>query len=759
MPVSKTPSSSPESHGRVLTDALPTVVVLLAKDGSVLYLTPASPEGEISLAVGKPLSGSLSPDSQDVADECVAAAVDGRTSEVELTGVDGRTYLARFAPLDDVAGDAALVMVGVDVTNHDRVVEALRASEQTHRTLVDNMRDVVFSLDTEGVVRYISPAIHAIAGFAPEEVVGKGFRDFLHPDDVAEVTESFENVLSGKPQPSEYRVRAKDGHYRWVQSESSLVTSPDGEESMQGLLRDVTLRRRAEEALTEAESRYRSMFENAVFGICLLTPDARFLDVNQALVEMLGYSDADELRAADMDDGVYAETSERQRFIDEMNHVQGVGGVDVRWKRKTGDVIVVRLAGRMLRRDDGHIDGYEIIAEDVTARQALEEQYRQAQKMEAIGRLAGGVAHDFNNLLTVINGHADLVLSSIRPSDPLYKDLAEIKKAGERAASLTAQLLAFSRKQILRPAILDLNEVISNGSGMLRRIIGEDIELQTQLEDGLSPVVADRSQLEQVVMNLAINARDAMPRGGRLTITTYTEILEPSKLPSRAPSSSERFSVMSIDDTGVGITDDVQRHMFEPFFTTKEESRGTGLGLSTVYGIIEQSGGFIEVDSELGRGSSFKILLPQVEVAAPQAEKEESAPSSAETLQDVGTVLVVEDDDAVRITAVEMLETCGFSVYEARDGQEALAFAETRKGALDLLLTDVVMPGISGCELAEAMTAVDPTLRVLYMTGYADEDVLAQPLRDREHVLLKKPFSLVEIVEKVREALAAPVRE
>ena len=742
------------SRHDVLLQNLPAHVAILSPDGTVEYINHARDDLLAEEAIGRSANEFLAPSSQDVAAKCIEAAVrDGLSSECELVDIDGRAYLTRCAPIQNEEGEPAVLMVATDITKHKRAEAALRQSEQKYRELVENINDVIFSLDTEGRLTFVSHGVEVVGGYAPSELVGRPFVEFIHPDDVAVVCAAFESALGGRSEPNEYRVRTKAGHYRWVRSHSRAVRVDGEVVGVRGVLADVTERRRTEEALREAEGRYRSMFENAVFGLYLSTPDGRFLDVNRALVSMLGYDSAEELRARDIADALYVDPAERERLVERFSQSETFGGVEVDWKTKQGTPIRVRLSGRVLRSDEGAINGFEVIAEDVTEKHAMEEQYRQAQKMEAIGRLAGGVAHDFNNLLTVINGHAELALSTLDTSDVCYEDLAEIRRAGERAAALTAQLLAFSRRQIVRPTVLDLNEVIADSAEMLRRIIGEDIELDTRLEENLGSVVADRSQVEQVIMNLAVNARDAMPEGGCLVLATGGERVESTRTLDQTTMPPGRYIAMSCRDTGCGISEAIRPHIFEPFFTTKEESRGTGLGLSTVYGSVEQCGGYIDVRSEIGKGSCFTVYFPEV-ASVPEVVAQVESASEGQTL-DLGCILVVEDDDAVRITAVEMLEKCGYTVLEARDASEALSLSEERLGSLSLLITDVVMPGMSGPAMAERMTKNNPELRVLYMTGYADEEVLSERLRDGDAVLLKKPFSFTTIVEKVRQAMRA----
>jgi two-component system cell cycle sensor histidine kinase/response regulator CckA len=393
------------------------------------------------------------------------------------------------------------------------------------------------------------------------------------------------------------------------------------------------------------------------------------------------------------------------------------------------------------------------VTQDITERRALAEQLRQSQRMEAIGRLAGGVAHDFNNLLTAIIGHSELLLSRLTSRDPMCEELKEIATAGQRAAALTAQLLAFSRKQVLMPQVLDLNVLVADNGKMLRRLIGEDIELVTRLESGLGLALVDPGQMGQVIMNLAVNARDAMPKGGKLTIETANVELDEAYARKHVAVTPGRYVMLAVSDTGVGMDAQTQSRLFEPFFTTKEQGQGTGLGLSTVYGIVKQSGGNIWVYSELGQGSVFKIYLPRVEEIADRSEEIKSV--SSQELRGTETILLVEDEEAVRNLVRSILERGGYSVLQASNGMEAMELVSRHTGRVHLLLTDVVVPKMSGRELAERVTASRPETRVLYMSGYTDNAIVHHGVLDAGLAFLQKPFRPEALLSKVREVLDA----
>jgi len=390
---------------------------------------------------------------------------------------------------------------------------------------------------------------------------------------------------------------------------------------------------------------------------------------------------------------------------------------------------------------------------DITESKRLKEQLLQAQKMEVVGRLAGGVAHDFNNLLTAINGYSELVLNFMEEDNPLRQDVAEIRKAGDRAASLTRQLLAFSRKQVLRPKVLDLNQVMDNMGKMLERLIGSDIDLVINLDSHLGRVMADPGQIEQVVLNLAINARDAMPQGGWLTIETANVDLEESYSRRQMDLQPGLYVLVKVSDTGCGMDPETRSRIFEPFFTTKEMGKGTGLGLSTVYGIIKQSGGHIAVHSKPGKGAAFKIYLPRIDDAM---EPDSLASQSPEDYGGQETILLVEDEDGVRQLLSTVLKRQGFKVLEARHGADALDLSTQHEGPIHLVLTDVVMPEMGGLELAQRLQPLHPGAKVLYMSGYAENANLHQHLAGQEIYYLQKPFETIGLLQRVRQLLDAP---
>jgi two-component system, cell cycle sensor histidine kinase and response regulator CckA len=508
--------------------------------------------------------------------------------------------------------------------------------------------------------------------------------------------------------------------------------------------------RAAQEDLRRSEINFRSLVTNAPYGICRCDAAGQVRQANPKLLAMLGYSEIRELIGKQLA-VLYADA---QQWFDLADHLRAsvpFDGLTAEWKRKDGSSIAVRVSGRAVS-NGGKTKTFELFAEDVTERRALEQQLRQSQKMEAIGRLAGGVAHDFNNLLMVISGYSEFLLDRLGGDATLRGPAQEIARAAERATSLTRQLLAFSRKQMLAPKILDLNEVVSENLKMLNRLIGEDIELIMTPAASLGAVRADVGQIEQVIMNLAVNARDAMPSGGKLTLQTSNVSLDEEHARSNPPFRPGNYVMLALSDTGAGMDSEIQSHIFEPFFTTKGP-KGTGLGLSTVYGIVKQSGGYIWVSSAPGKGTTFKIYLPRVAEAAestvkmaPVAEAKPAAPGNE-------TILLVEDEINLRYLARQFLEKQGYRVIEAADGAVAIQIAVAHQGVIDLLLTDVIMPGMNGRELAQRISEIRPKVKILYMSGYTENVIGRNGTLDAGIRLLQKPFTLRELNSQVREAL------
>jgi two-component system, cell cycle sensor histidine kinase and response regulator CckA len=517
------------------------------------------------------------------------------------------------------------------------------------------------------------------------------------------------------------------------------------------LLAEIDYRRRVEKKLLETQERYRSIFENAVEGIFQSTPDGTYLHVNPAMARIKGYDSPEELIAAvgDIGQQTYVDPNRRLEFKSLMEKHGVVLGFEYQAYRKDGSKVWLSMNTRAARNAEGAILYYEGTVEDISQRKRLETQLRLAQKMEAVGQLAGGIAHDFNNLLAVIMGYSEMLEEQSDPGTSLHKGVTEIRKAGQRAVSLTRQLLAFGRQEAFDPKVLNLNTAVKDTELMLRRLVGEDIELTTSLAQDLGYVKADLGQLEQVIVNLVVNARDAMPDGGKVIIETANVDVDAAYAARRGGILPGSFVLLAVSDTGTGMDVETQSHIFEPFFTTKERGKGTGLGLSTAYGAIKQNEGFIWVDSEPEKGTRFQILLRRVQVAEP------AVPYTAHphrSLMGKETILLVEDDASLREFTRKLLTEYGYSVLEASDGAQAGKIVRQSHGEIHLLLTDVVMPKVSGPQLADELLLLVPAIKVVYMSGYTQ---FAPRFREaiERRPLLRKPFTRNDLVTKVRDAL------
>jgi PAS domain S-box-containing protein len=513
--------------------------------------------------------------------------------------------------------------------------------------------------------------------------------------------------------------------------------------------RDITERKRAEEALRESNQTLHALIEASPLAIIAVDMGGAVRMWNAAAEKIFGWR-AEEVMGRALPIVPAEQGGEAHAHAAGAPFGAALSDLETRRLRKDGSLIDVSLSFSALRDAAGAVVGVMTIAADITERRQLEEQLRQAQKLEAIGRLAGGVAHDFNNLLTVIGGRSHIIGWRLPEGDPLRHDVEIIEKTAERAAGLTRQLLAFSRKQVLEPRVLDLNEILGNMDRMLQRLIGEDIELVALLGPDLGRIRVDPSQIEQVVLNLAVNARDAMPEGGRLTIETQNVDLGEGYARTHADVEPGPYIMLAVSDTGHGMDATIQAQLFVPFFTTKEPGKGTGLGLATVYGIVRQSGGHIWVYSEVGQGSTFKVYLPRV---SDPVDAVIGAPVLAPPPRGVETVLLAEDDDAVRALARETLQTSGYTVIEAAHPEAALRIAQTYAGVIDLLLTDVVMPGMSGRILADRLLPLRPGIKVLFMSGYTANAIVHHGVLDAGTAFLQKPFTPGALARRVREVL------
>jgi two-component system cell cycle sensor histidine kinase/response regulator CckA len=652
--------------------------------------------------------------------------------------------------------DEAQLVVVRDVTKQKAAEQALKQAERKYRLIFEEAIVGIYQSTPDGRLLSANPAMAGMLGFDSPEELMTAITDIprqLYVDPARR--EEFKRVLRehGLVRHFELQVHGKDGRERWLLTNARVVREGDAIVRYDGTFEDITDRKVMEDLLGQAQQQYRDIVENAVIGIFQSTPDGRYLSVNPALANMMGYGSPQELIAGITNIGTQVYVDPKRR--EELKTLAAEHGVakdfECQVYRKNGSKMWISANMRAIFKD-GVVVRFEGMNEDITERKQLEGQLLQAQKMEAVGQLAGGVAHDFNNALGVITGYSDLLQINLPAGDLSHRYAVEIAEAARRAAALTRQLLAFSRKQVIQPVVLDLNAVTSDLQKMLGRLIGENIEVIFKQSAGLGWVRMDPGQVEQILMNLAINARDAMPQGGRLCIETANVELDETYARQNAYVRPGSYVMLSVSDTGCGMDDETQLRVFEPFFTTKEPDKGTGLGLSTVYGIAKQNAGYIMVYSELGKGTTFRLYVPRLGVDAklPLRPKPlEAIPSGTET------VLVVEDEESLRSLARTCLERNGYSVLDAPDTAAALELARNHPGRIHLLLTDVVMPGIGGLELAKRLVVLQPEIKVVFMSGYTNDLVDEQGILDRDTVLLEKPFTLKALLTKVYKALHA----
>ncbi|MFH1931464.1 MAG: PAS domain S-box protein [Pseudomonadota bacterium] len=629
--------------------------------------------------------------------------------------------------------------------------EALRESEEKYRNLTESLDELIYRADPETLVAtYVNRAVERVYGYTVEEWLGDPtlWESTIHPEDkervVAEMTEAQRKMESGA---IEYRIIRKDKAVRWVEDHASWEKDQQGNiVSLNGVIYEITERMRAEERIR----RLSTAVEQSIDGIEIADMEEKLTYVNDAFARMHGYSHEEMIGMKIEDLHNEAQMDELKSTLQQIKTTGSWLG-EITHIRKGGTPFPTYMSTTLLLDAEGRPIGILAVVKDISEQKKLETQFRQAQKMEAIGTLAGGVAHDFNNLLTSILGNAELALMDLGKDNPLCESLKEIIKAGNSAASLTRQLLAFSRKQILRPVVLNLNTVTADIDKMLRRMIGEDIELKTLLEPDLGNVTSDPGQIEQVLINLAVNARDAMPRGGKLTVETTNVDLEEDYFVNHGVGAVPGpYVMLAVSDTGCGMDKETKSRIFEPFFTTKEKGKGTGLGLSTVYGIVKQSNGYVWVYSEPGRGTTFKIYLSRMEGEAVLLKKEKG---SLEKLKGSEAVLIVEDDAALRNLAQKTLHLYGYSVLEAENGEEALRVSKEHEGPIHLMITDVVMPKMGGKEVAERLQPLYPQMKVVYMSGYTDNAIAHHGVLEPGLNYLEKPFTPEGLARKVREVL------
>jgi len=659
-----------------------------------------------------------------------------------------KSNLARIGPAIEAALERS--------RGHAQKVQAeaaLAASERRFRSLVQNSSDLVTILAPDGTILYASDSAERIVGYAPHDLVGSSLLSYLDGNGVQTVRGLLQNG-NGKTNgagPIEFCLRRADGSPVWLEAVGTNLLT---DSTIRGIVlnaRDVSERKRADRALRDSEERYRDLFDNASDLVCMAAPDGSLLYVNHAWQEGTGYDEAEigHMQLLDLvhPDSLeyYTEVLERVLNGERLDHVELV------FVPKAGQPITVE-GNLSCTFKDGQPSVVRGIYRDITERKRVEEHLRRTERMQAAGKLAGGVAHEVNNMMTGVIGFSEFLLRSLEPGDPRRADVEEIINAGTRAADVTRQLLAFTRQQFLQPQVLEVNAVVSNMEKMLRRSLGEDHLLELKLSPDAGQLRVDRGQLEQVLINLVLNARDAIAHHGRVTVQTASAVWD--EVYAQRHGSVDlplgRYVMLAVSDTGCGMDPEVQARIFEPFFTTKAIGQGTGLGLSTAYGIVKQSGGYVWVYSEPGEGSVFKIYLPAAQAGQPwepPREQQETPKGGSET------ILVIEDEDVVRSLASRGLRDHGYSVVEARNGVQALQYIEQHPGTVDLVISDVVMPEMGGRELGQSLARIERSPPVLFMSGYTGEDVVQRGLLDPGAPFQQKPFTPAGLATKVRAML------
>lgn len=748
---------------RTLIQASPLAIVAVDREGRITGWNPAAQkifgwaEAEV---LGRP-NPVIPPENQAQFKQILGRLLAGEPlADLELSRrrQDGSRLDVRLfaAPMYDAKGESIGAMaVMEDITEAKQVREALRESEEKFRRTFDQapIGAAIVSLDYR--FQRVNAELCRLTGYSEAELTARTFLEITHPEDTADSLYQVDRLVRGDIDQYQIDKRyvRKDGEIVWARLSVRLMKDAQGRSLyFLPMMEDITAHKQAEEALKKSESQYR-LLVNQIPAVVFKGYADWSIDFFDDKIEALtGYSkeefDSRKLKWRDL---VLPEDLDMvQRIFIEAVKCDKLYVREYRIKKKNGEICWIQSRGQIFCDAAGKVDYISGVLFDITDRKALEAQLMQAQKLEAVGRLAGGVAHDFNNLLMAIMGYGELMRTSLIKGDPHYYYVEDILKATERAASLTQQLLGFSRRQMMQPQVINLNPLVADLEKMLRRLIGEDIELKIALGPHLGAVKADPGQIGQIIMNLAINSRDAMPRGGRLTLETANVEFAVSHSCCFATAPPGRYVMLAVSDTGGGMEAATLAHIFEPFFTTKEDGKGTGLGLPMVYGIVKQNHGYIEVNSVSGQGTRFRIYLPRLEapVEAPQPKRTATA-----KLEGSETILLVEDEEALRTLLGRFFRLFGYKVLEARHGDEAMSICQQHQGPIHLMVTDVVMPRMSGPELADQAVRVHPEMKVFYMSGYADSDLTSYGVLDPSKMIIPKPFRPMDLVKKVREFL------
>ncbi len=762
-----------EENLRITLNSIGDAVIATDNEGAVTQMNPVAETltgFSLSEAEGKPISEIFHVIHTRTGEEA-PNPVHRVLKDGEVVGLANHTALIAkggekrqisdsAAPIRDLDGNVVgAVLVFRDVTEEYRIRMELEEERERLRQVVQNMPVLLDAFDEDGAFVMWNRECERVSGYTAEEIIQrKDALELLYPDETYREQVREDLLRGGKDfRDREWKIVTKSGAERIISWSSISGSLPLPGWHTWGIGVDITKRRRAEQSLRESESRYRLLVENAPLGIISADLEGRILEANDEMARILSAPSPEELRSINLLDDEAMESSgisqDLRRCMESGETIVSEKPIHSIWEKDA----MLRYHLRPIRDESGRLARVQAIVEDISGRKELEKeksnlenQLHQSQKMEAIGRLAGGIAHDFNNLLTGINGNLSLALMDMNPSDPLADVLIEIRKASEHAAGLTRQLLAFSRKQIIEPKIINLNELVANLQKMLRRIIGEDVELRTDLKKRLGRIKADPGQVEQIIINLVVNARDAMPDGGSLRIATDDVAADEAFRQAHPQAESERFVMLEIADTGLGMEKEIIGKIFEPFFTTKGMEKGTGLGLSTAYGITRQHKGFIDVESDPGRGSTFRVYFPKV------MDKAEPIRRSRELgflMRGTETILLVEDDDIVRNMTHRILARLGYTTLVAQHGAEALEISEKHPGRIHLLLTDVIMPHMNGRELADRLLKSRPNTKYLFSSGYTDNVIVHHGVLEKNMNFIGKPYTPKDLAAKIREIL------
>ncbi len=739
--------------------------IVVAQDGLIRFANPAFSHiigYSTEELVGRPVIGFIHPDDRQMLMDrheqrlqgelppsvyfFKALAKDGQVKWLQINAV-GITW----------EGKPATLNLLTDITERRRAEEALKKSEEQYRTLIENMNEVLYTVDTEGRLTFVSLSVEALTGYTVSEVLGQPFTRFIHPDHLPMLAENFRDVLAGQPKGSEFRLIKKDGQTVWVQSSSHCQENNGRVVGLQGIIADVTERRRAEEALRESEERYREIFQSSPDAITISDlSTGLFLDVNEGFCQLSGFTREEAIGRTVFDLDIFIDLGDRDGYLKILNEQGRIDGYEIKLRARDGTVQYGLLSARPLRY--GGRDCLAVVVRDISPlkraqqeKARLEAQLQQAQKMEAVGTLAGGVAHDFNNILQAISGYVEVMAAREDQAPRAGDSLTQISKAVERATDLVRRLLTFSRKvePQLRP--VDLNAEVLQAVKILERTIPKMIEIETSLDPDLKMINGDANQLEQVLLNLGVNAGDAMPQGGRLIIETKNTVLDEKYCRRHPGILPGEYVHLSFSDTGHGMDEETQRFIFDPFYTTKEIGRGTGLGLAVVYGIVKNHGGAVTCSSQLDQGTRFNISLP---AADKQATRSTAAlPVREEVRGGTETILVVDDEQGVRETVRDMLLQFGYQTLLAASGEQALEVFQQASPKVNLVILDLGMPGMGGHRCLEELRALDPELRIIIASGYGVPEQEKKVLAAGAVRFLAKPYHLSEMLQTVRQVL------